>query len=162
MTIREQIIVEAKTWIGTPYCDHAGVKRAGVDCAFYPTRVYQAVGLIPKEYIPPKYSPHQWLRKGIEDRTYLGEILKYAKHEVLTRELTDADPRPELPVIRRDPLPGDLVLYHLVESWTHGGIIVSWPSMILHSVRLHGVVGFSADAGNVRRRARRFFDFVGD
>ena len=61
MTIREQIVQEAITWIKTPYVDGQGLKHCGCDCAYFPLRVYQAVGLIPKEFKPPRYSPQAWL-----------------------------------------------------------------------------------------------------
>lgn len=156
MTIREQIVAEAKSWIPTPYHDHAGIKHVGVDCFYLPTRVLQTVGLLPKQFEPPPYSPQQWLNSAAQvdkfhlrvvDTTALDIVLKYCKREISESEV----------------LPGDLVVYKIVESWTHGAIVVSWPDFIVHAVVGLGVCGsHGTKEGIVRNLSRRYFTFVGD
>ena len=46
---------EALTWIGTPFADHAAVKRGGVDCVHLIAMIYVATGFM-KNFIPPKYA----------------------------------------------------------------------------------------------------------
>ncbi len=152
MEIRDQIIKEAKSWIGTDYVDHAGIKGAGVDCAFYPCRVYQSAGLIPKEFKPPKYSSQQWMNKPklnhrhVVDTTYLDTLLQFAV------EITEAEVKP-----------GDLVLYKVIHSWTHGAIVVDWPNYVLHPLVGRGVIGsHGTKEGFLLNRPRRFFTFIKD
>ena len=43
--IRNRIVAEALTWIGTPFHDCAGIRGVGVDCAYFPIRVINALGM---------------------------------------------------------------------------------------------------------------------
>jgi cell wall-associated NlpC family hydrolase len=156
MTIREKIVQEALSWVGTGYHDHAGIKGVGVDCAFFPLRVFQAVGLIESNFEPPYYSPQQWLNSPsqkdkmklkFEDRTFLNIVLKFAKKEITEPEV----------------LPGDFVIYKVAASWTHGGIIVRWPDYVLHPVIERGIIGSHGTLeGFLLARPRRFFTVVED
>lgn len=149
--IRKQIVVESLDWRNTPYHDHAGIKHIGVDCAFFPLRVFQAAGRIPKDFIVPNYSPQQWLNSPsqkdkfhlkFEDTTFLDVVLRFAKREIKEHEV----------------LPGDFVIYKVAASWTHGGIIIKWPEYILHPIKGLGVVGsHGTNEGFLLGRPRRFF-----
>ena len=150
--IRQAIIKEALSWRFTPYSDHNGVKGVGCDCAYFPLRVFQAVGLIDKNYSIPYYSPQQWLNSKsqidkmhlrVEDTTYL-DIVKSLFCEI---SLTEA-------------LPGDLMLTQVVASWTHGAIIIRWPR-VMHSVVGYGVIDSDAiKAGFWATAPKRFFTIV--
>jgi cell wall-associated NlpC family hydrolase len=150
-SIREQIVKEAISWVGTPYHDHAGIKNAGVDCAFFPLKCYQAVGRIPKDFTVPYYSPQQWLNSPsqkdkfhlkFEDTTFLDIVLRFARREITEDEVQ----------------PGDFIIWKVAASWTHGGIIIKWPEYVLHPVVKLGVVGSHADnEGFLVKRQRRFF-----
>lgn len=154
MTIREQIVAEAKSWLPTPYVDHAMLKHKGCDCAGFPCAVGKAVGLIPQDFKFPKYSPQQWMnspkqtdRKNlrIEDTTYLDVVISLTKREVTEAEV----------------LPGDVVLYLICHSWTHGGIVIDWPNTVIHAVVGLGLVqSHGTQEGFIRNRARRFFSLV--
>ena len=153
MTLREQIVQEALSWVGTPYCDHAALKGAGCDCAGFPCEVYRTCGFIPKDFVIPPYSPQQWLNSRsqtdklklkFEDRTFLNVVLKYSHHEVSEAEVQ----------------PGDLMMVLVAASWTHGGIIVDWPNMILHPVKGFGVIGSNATEGFWGKRPKRFFSML--
>jgi cell wall-associated NlpC family hydrolase len=149
--IREQIVKEALSWAGTKYHDHAGIKHIGVDCAFFPLRVYQSVGRIPLDFVVPYYSPQQWLNSPsqrdkfslkFEDKTFLNIVLQFAKREIMEREVQ----------------PGDFVIYKVAASWTHGGIIIHWPEYVLHPIVGQGVVGsHGSQEGFLVNRQRRFF-----
>lgn len=165
MSIREEIVAEAMTWIDTPYHDHAGLKGCGVDCAYFPLRVYQKFGKIPLNFKPPKYSPQQWLNSPsqtdrrklkIEDRTFFNIVTKFARYELKTP--WSDEPSSGLPLIEAEPKPGDFVIYKMVASWTHGAIIVNWPDYVLHPVIDRGIMGsHGTNEGFWKGRAHRFF-----
>lgn len=148
---RELIVKEALTWCRTPYHDHSGIKGVGVDCAYLPLKVYQAVGKIPLDFVVPKYSPQQWLNSKsqkdkyhlkFEDKTFLDIVLRFAKREITEQEVR----------------PGDFVIYKIAASWTHGGIVISWPDYVLHPVIGRGVIGsHGLKEGFLLRREHRFF-----
>lgn len=56
MTTRQQIIDEAREWIGTPYCHQHTTKGAGCDCLGLVRGVYRNV-IGPEPEQPPNYSP---------------------------------------------------------------------------------------------------------
>jgi hypothetical protein len=154
MTIREQILAEAATWTQTPYVDHAGIKNCGVDCAFFPVRLLQKVGIIPITFEPPAYSPQAWLNSKsqtdkrhlkFEDTTLLDIVLRFAD-----REITEAE-----------VLPADFLLVKVAASWTHLGLIVSWPDYVLHPVKGRGVIGsHGTKEGFWASRPKRFFTVI--
>lgn len=154
MTLREHIVSEALTWIGTSYVDHAGLKGAGVDCAYMPLRICQAVGRAPMDFVVPYYSPQQWINSPTQrdkmklrviDHTMENIVLQLAK-----REITEAEAKP-----------GDFVLYKVVASWTHLAIIIRWPDYVLHPVKGRGVIGSHGTAeGYWERAPRRFFSIL--
>jgi hypothetical protein len=140
---------------GTPYHDHSGVKFIGCDCAFYPLRVNQAIGLIANSFRPPRYSPQQWINSPsqidkmhlrVEDTTYLDIVQKLFV---------------EIPL--SNVLPGDLMLTLVVASWSHGAIIVNYPDRVLHAVKGYGVVPSHATReGFWARLPKRYFSIIKD
>src|SRR5437899_3649351 len=144
--LRQRIVDEALTWVKTPYVDHAGVKGAGVDCAHLPLRVYQAVGLIPYDFVAPHYTPQQWLKHKTRDTAFEDIVLDWAEREITEEEVQ----------------PGDFVLYKIVNSWTHGAIVINWPHFLLHPIVGQGVVGSTSEEGFLRRRQRRFVNLLED
>jgi cell wall-associated NlpC family hydrolase len=116
----------------------------GCDCAGLPMRVYQSVGLVPADYSLPPYSPQQWLKRDFEDTTYLNEIKKFSL------EITEAELQP-----------GDMVLYRLVRSYTHGAICIQWPSQLIHAVVSLGVIYADARTDRLMSRTPHLcFSFV--
>jgi cell wall-associated NlpC family hydrolase len=151
LELRDAIVAEALTWAGTPYRDHAGLKGFGVDCAFLPFNIYRSVCLIQPDIVIPYYSKQQWLnRPGMDmrkesDTTYLDFVLKLAKKEISEGEVQ----------------PGDFVLYKVVNSWTHGGVVITWPDYVLHPLIDRGVIGsHGTKEGFLKNRPRRFFTMV--
>ena len=45
--MREKIVAEARSWIGTPYHNCADIKGVGVDCGMLLVRVYVDTGVVP-------------------------------------------------------------------------------------------------------------------
>ncbi len=55
MSLRQEIIVQARSWIGTPYRHNASMKLVGADCLGLLRGVYREIyGDAPK---PPPYTP---------------------------------------------------------------------------------------------------------
>ncbi len=139
---RAQIIAIARSWLNTPFIDSQSCKGFGVDCAYFLSAVATEAGVVEHVEIPP-YSPQIYLHKkadGTWDNTYEQIIRQYA-HEISEAQVK----------------PGDIVLYKIAHSYTHGGIIESWPDKIIHPIRPHGVIYSSANEGFVRQREHRFF-----
>lgn len=115
--LREKIVAEAKTWIGTPYHHLADVKGHGVDCAMLLIRVYCGLDIAPA-FDPRPYSP-QWYFHHSEE-VYLSWIKKYC-----------------------DPvevgLPGDIMVYRFGRCAAHGAIIIS-EDMMIHAYAMASVV----------------------
>jgi cell wall-associated NlpC family hydrolase len=137
---RELIVQIAMTWCGTPFHDGAGIKGVGVDCAYFPGRVAEEAGLIQNFQLAP-YSPQCMLHS--KEEIYIPTLEKYA-HEITEEKVQ----------------PGDVVVYRVGHTFSHGGIVVKWPEFILHPIRDRGVIGSHAtEEGFLRRRPKRFFSF---
>jgi hypothetical protein len=136
--LRARTIEIARTWLGTPFVDGQGLKHHGVDCAYFLARIHEEIGLVDHVDIP-YYSPQIYLHK-LGDDTYLRILLGYA-HEISESQVRT----------------GDMVLYKVAKSFTHGGIIESWPDKIIHPIQPHGVIYSSANEGFVKDREHRFF-----
>ena len=111
---REQIVAEARTWIGTPYRHQASLKGVGCDCLGLVRGVWRAVLGTEPERAPP-YSP-DWA-------------------EALQREtLAQAAARHLVPTAHDGLLPGDVLLFrwraHLPANHM---AIVSAPDMMVHA-----------------------------
>jgi cell wall-associated NlpC family hydrolase len=138
--MRQRVIEIAKTWLNTPFVDQNGVKAAGVDCAYFPCRVFAEAGLI-EPFNPPYYSPQLMLHSD-NDRTYVDTIEKCGGREITEDQAQIAD----------------LVLYYVDRAYAHGGIIVNWPDLIIHPIRNGGVIlSHGTREGFFQRRKRRFF-----
>lgn len=105
---RQKVIQIAKTWLGTPYHHHAQVKGAGSDCATFIAEVFFEAGLV-KRFPIENYNPQWHLHRNAEK--YMGRVLEYAR-EVET------------------PQPGDIVIWKFGRTFSHGAIVVDWPSII--------------------------------
>jgi len=137
---RARIVAAAREWIGTPYHHHARVKHAGADCAMFPLAVYQACGVLPRDYQPPEYSVQWHLHRSEE--LYLKEIEKFVSE------------------IDGPPQPADFVVFRFGRTYSHGAIVVAWPT-IIHSYIPHGVL--LSDAlrdGELLGRERKFFEIA--
>ena len=56
LSIREQIVAEARTWLGTPFHHQARLKGIGADCAGVVGMTGAALGLISASDIPNDYA----------------------------------------------------------------------------------------------------------
>jgi hypothetical protein len=113
----QQVIIEALSWLGTPYHHEARVKGAGVDCGQLPAAVFESCGLIPKVMIDPY--PCDWHLHRSDER-YLS---------IVERFFEKAD----------NPLPGYLALFRYGRSISHGAIVIEWP-VVIHAYITAGAV----------------------
>ena len=137
MTIREQIVEEAKTWLGTPYHHMAQVKGAGVDCAQILLAVYRAVGLVPE--IDVGYYPQDWHFHRSDER-YLGWIKQYA-------------------VQVTEPQMGDVALFRFGRCVSHGAIVLDQHNVI-HSYFRQGCVYASFNDAELKDRVDSYWSLV--
>lgn len=120
--LRQRIVQEALSFVGTPYHLGGRVKGAGVDCATLVFLTYLHCGLIPNEDLG--VFQHDWYCHAKEE-TYLMRILRHAyktAEAVTFRSMTEAKP-------------GDIVLVKAARSrlYNHGGIVIRWPR-IVHAI----------------------------
>lgn len=108
---RAAVVAEAKTWIGTPYHHRAALKGVGADCATILTKIYPAALPWCKDYQfnLPNYSMDWHLHRS--DEMYLKLVEVYAN---------------EVP----EGKPGDIVVFKFGRSFSHGGIIIEWPTIV--------------------------------
>jgi len=137
---RMAVVVEAQTWLGTPYISNGAVKGAGVDCGMLLVRVYGDLGLV--EPFDPRPYPAQWaLHQSAE------KFLEIVKH--LAREI----PGP--------PLPGDVALFRFGKCWAHGAIVTHWPEIIHANPTINSRAPCRVDNwernSQLRQRVPRFF-----
>lgn len=134
---REDIIAEARTWVGTPYHHMGAVKGAGVDCAQLLNMIYSEVGLIERvDY--GEYS-QDWMLHRSEEK-YLRVIMNHAKKV-------------------DHPLPGDVVLWKIGRCFSHAAVVVTWPE-IIHSYKAEGCVYGLGDQGEFEGRECVFFSLM--
>lgn len=117
-TQRILVLEEAVSWLDTPYIAEARIKGAGTDCAQFLAEVYVHAGVV----APFKVVHHGalWHLHSSEE-LYLRELTKYA-HE-----------------IQGPPLPGDIAVFHVKRAYAHAGIVIEWPTKILHCLQRGGV-----------------------
>jgi cell wall-associated NlpC family hydrolase len=119
---RINVVLEANSWLMTPYHHEGKRKGVGIDCAMFLYEVFRHCNLVP-EMTFPRYSPQWHLHKNEE--LYLHKVIEFAKRVYA-------------------PLPGDIVLYKFARTFSHGAIVVKWPK-IIHAVPYLGVI---YDTGN--------------
>lgn len=121
--IREAILEEAKSWLGTPFHDDARIKGVGVDCAQFVAACYLASGAVDHFEIPHYTS--QWFLHNDEEKLR-DFVLRFGKQ-----------------IDEEAVKPGDLVLFKIGRAFGHAAIIVDWPNMIIHAHMLSRMVTFA-------------------
>lgn len=132
---RMKVVLEAFSWIGTPYHHKGRIKQVGVDCGQILAAVYEAAGVIPDPQVPEDYPPDWHLHRG-EER-YLATVEQYARKVEV-------------------PKPGDIALFRFGRCMSHGGIVIKWP-WIIHSHLGIGVVMDDAELN--QELSSRFMGF---
>lgn len=111
-------VIEARSWVDTPYVKGAMVKGAGVDCAKLLVAVFAAAGIVPMQEIE-HFAADWWMHTDTEEY-----MLRVLRHGIKTVEgVAYASIKTE---------PGNIVLLKAAKSrvWNHGGIITQWPRLV--------------------------------
>lgn len=113
--LRQQIVAEARSWIGTPYVHLGDIKGVGVDCAMILVRVFATVGIVPADFDPRPYEPEWYLHR--DEERYMAGMENFC-------------------VRTESPQPGDMALYRFGRTASHGAIIVD-ENYVIHAYRPH-------------------------
>jgi NlpC/P60 family putative phage cell wall peptidase len=140
MSLAENAVAEARSWIGTPYLHQASTKGAGTDCLGLLRGIWRAVFGHEPEPVPP----------------YTEDWAELSRQEVLL----DAAQRWLLPKPATEAAVGDVLLFRMREGGIakHLGVqseIGAHPRFI-HSYTGHGVIETSLSMPWQRRIAARF------
>ena len=114
MTLQEQILREARSWIGTPYRHQASVKGAGTDCLGLVRGIWRAVYQAEPE-APPPYTP-DWAEALGQDT-----LLEAAQRHMTERAIGEARS-------------GDLILFRMgLGTPAKHAAIMSGQDTIIHA-----------------------------
>ncbi|HXJ27508.1 MAG TPA: hypothetical protein VNH17_17475 [Streptosporangiaceae bacterium] len=130
---RAAVIAVARGWIGTPFRHAARVKGAGVDCLQLIAATALEAGLVERIEIP--HYPRDFMFH-VDAETYLNGLLSY---------MVEVEGRPE---------PADVVLWKFGRCFSHGAIVVEWPTII------HAYIGRPVTLDDAERAA--FLTTVGE
>lgn len=121
MELREQIVAEARSWIGTPYHPNAQRKKAGCSCATFIYAVMLECNLVPQEQIG-NYSNDWFLH--IREDIYTKRLMRLLRY----------NSEPELKMTYRRPeiQPGCILLLKASNARynNHGGVVTQWPWLV--------------------------------
>ncbi len=135
---REDVIAEARTWLGTPWHHQAAVKGAGCDCIGFVRGVAEAfVGPVP---IALDYTP-TWHLYRAEPRMYLG----------FKERCEEIDPD--------DALPGDILLFGAGKGPAHHCAFLAPGDGLIHCYQEAGRVVEHGFSPTWRPRVRHAFRF---
>jgi len=115
---REDVVREARSWVGTPYLLGARVKGAGADCGTLLLGVYRACELIDDEDLGI-YAGDWWVHATEEQ--YIFRVLRHARQVLEAVAYRTTDVRP-----------GNIVLTRTRGSkiYNHGAIVLAWPQIV--------------------------------
>ena len=138
LDLRTSLVLEARSWIGTPWHHRGNVKGAGVDCAHFVKAPFVACGVIADfdlGYYPRDWHLHQ------DNPRFLARLAEYA------------DPLPAGAIGQ----PADLAMFKFGRHAAHGAIVIEWP-LIVHAYLDERMVVIS-DAARHADLATRFAGF---
>lgn len=138
-TQREAICVEAMSFVGTPFRHKADIKGVGTDCAGLIVSVMRNAGILPPYFKLGDYNYQHALHHSEE--LYTQELSRYMK-----------------PIPESEALPGDVVMFHHGKTFSHSGIVITWPR-IVHAVRWGVCLADGLKDSAVQGRRRIFFTF---
>ncbi len=140
--MRERVVGEAMSWLGTPYMHHQSCKGHGADCVGFVYGVYKAVGLIPADWKPPAYS-RQWHLHQNEELLVEG-VLRLGGWELAIDQA----------------LPGDVVTFQYGKVASH--VAIALPDQrVIHAHMDVGRVTVTLFVGSFKARARKAFRLPG-
>lgn len=140
MTARDDVVVEARRWIGTPYCHQASLCGAGTDCLGLLRGVWRAlIGMEPEA--TPAYTEDWSEPSGRED------LLAAAQRFLWPKQIANA-------------CAGDVLIFRMRSGLVakHVGIAaeIGPRASFIHAYSGHGVVESALSEPWARRIAARF------
>lgn len=117
---RAAVVAEARRWKGTPYHHRAHVLGAGVDCALLILEAFAGAG-IEERFDPGQYNADWHLHRSEEK--YLEVVERY-----MARVHANEAPLSLQPDFTA--LPGDVLMFRVGRTFSHGAIVTSWPFII--------------------------------
>ena len=137
-------LVEARSWLGTPFVLGASVKGVGVDCVQFGRAVGMALDILPTDF--PDFLPYPagWLLER-NDTRYRDELAKSMC--LIWERQPGISVRPPNDLV----LPGDLLLFRVGRAPAHSAIVTAWP-MVVHAWDEEQVVEESAMMNTLRAR----------
>ena len=140
MTARNDVVDEARRWIGTPYCHQASARGAGTDCLGLLRGVWRAlIGVEPEE--TPAYT-EDWSEPSSHE-----DLIKAAQRFLLPKPIANAGA-------------GDVLIFRMRSGMVakHVGIAaeIGLRSSFIHAYSGHGVVESALSEPWARRIAARF------
>lgn len=136
---RTAIILEASSWISTPYKNCGAIKGVGVNCAMFLYAVAKSSGVLPADAPEPRWYTSQLATNSKEERL-IDYIKAYGAREISERDIAS----------------GDIVVYKTGLSHGHAAIVLSWPE-IIHCIPPRGCDLGIVDEGKLARYSRRYF-----
>jgi hypothetical protein len=134
---RELVISEAMSWVGTKFHHGQRTKGAGVDCGQFLLGVYHNAGCIP--YVKTDYYPKDFhLHSNYE---WYKELVEQFAQPILYPKMAD---------VALFKLDGGLI-------FSHGVIVIDWPTKVIHSHLRHGVAIADATQGFLKNQPVKFY-----
>lgn len=110
--LRNRIVAEARSWVGTSYHNMADLKGVGVDCGMLLVRVFVDLGIVPP--FDPRPYTHDWMLHR-SDEWFLETMLARAR-------------------VVEQPREGDVILFKVGRCYSHGSIVSrAEPLTIIHA-----------------------------
>ncbi len=134
---RTDVIAVAESWLRTPWHHMQRVRGpgGGVDCAQLLIAVYSEAGIV-EPFWPDAY-PMDWMMHREEER-FLLHIEQYMDSVAV-------------------PQPGDAAVWLYGRCFSHGAVVVGWPSIIHAYRRDRGVVWGDASKCEFVGRSVKFY-----
>jgi cell wall-associated NlpC family hydrolase len=126
---RQIVVSEAQSWLRTKWAHGCRVKGAGVDCGQLIAACFVNTGLV-EDFCIGSY-PRDWMLNRSEERFL----------QVVQARLRQVDGPPQ---------PGDVAVWKYGRCFSHGAVVIAWPSVIHAHVRARCVVVADADKGELQ------------
>jgi len=138
-SLREAIVAEALTWLGTPYHHHGRIKGVGVDCA----QILLAV-----------YCDALQLAAVLDVGHYSTQWHFHKSEEVYLQWLTQAGARQV-----SEPQPGDIAMFKFGHTFSHSAICVG-EGLWVHAYSEAGVIVSRLTEAPLEGRKVQFWSLI--
>lgn len=148
---RQKLVDVSRSWVRTPYRNYIGKKGVGCDCAHLLVEAHAEAGLA-ERFAVERYNA-DWHHHRDEER-YLSKVEEYLKR------MDDV----ELPMIGRTgftALPGDVLVWRIGRTFSHGAIVTRWPYVVHASLPAGIVLEESVEGSVLERKPVRTYSYWG-